>query len=97
MLSGQVTADLAATGGVHTAEDAVRMFMAGAAVVMLCSSLLRNGIPHLTKIRDALSQWLDDHGHTSIAEIRGVMSLARHDNPEDFKRAGYAKVLNRYW
>lgn len=97
MLSGQVHADLAATGGVHTAEDAVRMFMAGAAVVMLCSALLRNGVPYLTKVRDGVSQWLEDHGHTSLAEVRGVMSLARHDNPEDFKRAGYAKVINRYW
>ena len=97
MLSGQLTADLAATGGVHTPDDAVRMFMAGATVVMLCSALLRNGVPHLTRIRDSMVQWLDEHGHASISEIRGVMSLARCDNPEDFKRAGYAKVLNRYW
>ena len=97
MLSGQISADLAATGGVHTVEDAVRMFMAGAAVVMLCSALLKNGIPHVTKLAEGLSTWLDDHGHDGIDEIRGIMSLARCENPEDFKRAGYAKVLNRYW
>jgi dihydroorotate dehydrogenase (fumarate) len=97
MLAGQVAADLGATGGVHTSEDAVRMFMAGASVVMLCSALLRNGVSHLTKVRDGVSQWLDEHGHGAIDEIRGVMSLARCENPEDFKRAGYAKVLNRYW
>ena len=56
-------------------EDAVRMFMAGAAAVMLCSALLRNGVPHLTKLRDGLSQWLDDHGHASIAEVRGVINF----------------------
>jgi dihydroorotate dehydrogenase (fumarate) len=97
MLSGQLDADLAATGGVHTSDDAVRMLMAGATVVMLCSALLKNGIPHLTKVATGLSQWLDDRGHARVDEIRGVMSLARCENPEDFKRAGYAKVLNRYW
>jgi dihydroorotate dehydrogenase (fumarate) len=96
-LSGQVTADLAATGGVHTTEDSVRMFMAGAAVVMLCSALLRNGIPHLSKLAAGLCTWLDAHGYTGLDDIRGVMSLARCSNPDDFKRAGYAKVLNRYW
>ena len=97
MLSGQLSADLAATGGVHSVDDAVRMIMAGASVVMLCSALLRSGIPLLAEIRDGVGEWLDGHGHASIDEIRGVMSLARCDNPEDFKRAGYAKVLNRYW
>ena len=96
-LSGQVSADLAATGGVHTTEDAVRMFMAGAAVVMLCSALLRHGIPHLSKMAAGVCGWLDAHGCTKLEEIRGVMSLARCTNPDDFKRAGYAKVLNRYW
>jgi dihydroorotate dehydrogenase (fumarate) len=97
MLSGQISADLAATGGVHTTEDAVRMFMAGATVVMLCSALLRNGVPHVSKLLAELGTWLDDHGHGSLDDVRGVMSLARCENPEDFKRAGYAKVLNRFW
>jgi dihydroorotate dehydrogenase (fumarate) len=97
MLAGQVSADLAATGGVHTTEDAVRMFMAGAAVVMLCSALLRNGVSHVSKLGAELGTWLDEHGHGSLDDIRGVMSLARCENPSDFKRAGYAKVLNRYW
>ena len=97
MLSGQVAADLAATGGVHTSDDAVRMLMAGADVVMLCSALLKNGIPHLGKVAAGISQWLDERGYACIDDIRGVMSLARCHNPEDFKRAGYAKVLNRYW
>jgi dihydroorotate dehydrogenase (fumarate) len=97
MLSGQLEADLAATGGVHTTEDAVRMIMAGASVAMLCSALLRNGIGRLGEIATGVSDWLDLHGHASIDDVRGVMSLARHDTPEDFKRAGYAKVLNRYW
>ena len=42
-------------------------------------------------------EWLDAHGYSGLDDIRGVMSLARCSNPDDFKRAGYAKVLNRYW
>ena len=97
MLSGQVNADLAATGGVHTGGGC------GANVhgrrfgrhVVLGAAPQRHPPPD--QGRRGLSQWLDDHGHASIAEVRGVMSLARYENPEDFKRAGYAKVLNRYW
>lgn len=37
ILYGQVAADLALTGGVHTAEDALKAVMAGASAVMMAS------------------------------------------------------------
>jgi dihydroorotate dehydrogenase (fumarate) len=39
-------ADLAVTGGVHSAEDVVKSMMAGASVAMMTSALLSRGIEH---------------------------------------------------
>lgn len=97
ILHGQLRSALAATGGMHTAEDAVRALMAGADVVAMCSALLIHGIDHLAEVRCGLSQWLDEHGAAATDEIRGVMSMVHYSDPEDFKRAGYAKVLRRFW
>jgi dihydroorotate dehydrogenase (fumarate) len=97
MLQGQLRADLAATSGIHTANDAIGMILAGANVAMLCSTLLRNGVERLAEIRAGMVDWLGRHGYASIEEIRGSMSLARNRAPADFDRIGYAKVLNRYW
>ena len=47
ILYGRIKANLAATTGVHEAQDVVKLLMVGADVTMLCSSLLRNGIRHL--------------------------------------------------
>ena len=47
ILYGRVKADLAITGGVHTAEDVLKSMMAGAKVAMMTSALLRNGIEHI--------------------------------------------------
>src|ERR1700745_149012 len=44
ILYGKLKASLAATGGVHDPQDAIKMLMVGADATMLCSSLLRNGI-----------------------------------------------------
>ena len=46
MLYGRVKASLAATGGVHGAQDVIKLFMVGANATMMCSSLMRNGINH---------------------------------------------------
>jgi len=97
ILNGQVRSALAATGGMHSEQDVVRAIMAGADVVAMCSALLINGIDYLTKVRRGLERWLEDHGLGSADEIRGVMSMARYSDPEDFRRAGYAKVLRRFW
>jgi dihydroorotate dehydrogenase (fumarate) len=50
MLQGRVRADLAASGGIHTGQDAIKMVMAGANVTMLYSALLKRGIQHISVI-----------------------------------------------
>jgi dihydroorotate dehydrogenase (fumarate) len=97
MLRGEVRASLAATTGIHSAVDVVKMIMAGADVTMLCSILIKEGIDMLGVIRDDLVAWLDTHGISDLAELRGVMSRHAADSLDDYGRTGYAKVLSRYW
>ena len=47
MLYGQIKADLALTGGVHSAADVVKSMMAGARVAMMTSALLEDGPQYL--------------------------------------------------
>jgi len=97
ILTGQLSAGLAASGGIFAAEDVVRMLMAGADVAMLCSVLLAEGPYQTRHIRDALSRWLDEHHCETLETIRGVMRLANHADAEAYKRGGYARILNRRW
>jgi len=50
ILYGRVDASLAATSGIHSAQDAIKMLMAGADVTMLCSALPQNGPGHIRRI-----------------------------------------------
>ena len=43
ILHGRIKANLAATSGIHTTRDVLKMLMAGADVTMMCSELLKNG------------------------------------------------------
>jgi len=61
VLYGQIKADMAITGGVHTAEDVVKSMMAGAKVAMMTSALLRHGITYLAEVKTKLVEWLDEH------------------------------------
>jgi dihydroorotate dehydrogenase (fumarate) len=93
ILSGRVKMSLGATGGVHTATDAVKAIMAGAHGVQMVSALLENGPAHLAKVRGELSAWMEAHGYESVAQMRGCMSLLKCPDPAAFERANYIRIL----
>lgn len=96
ILSGRVRLSLAATGGVHTAEDVIKAVMAGADAVQMVSALLRHGPEHVRQLLAELALWMEDHEYESIAQLRGSMNLLRSPNPEAFERTNYVKVLHSW-
>jgi dihydroorotate dehydrogenase (fumarate) len=93
---GRLNASLAATSGIHTAEDAIKMIMAGADVTMVCSVLLHNGPRYIGKILSDMTEWLEKHEYESIAQMKGSMSQKSTADPAAFERANYVKALNRF-
>jgi dihydroorotate dehydrogenase (fumarate) len=96
LLYGKVKADLAITGGVHTAEDVVKCMMAGAKVAMTTSAILEKGIGYLKPLIAELGEWLEKHEYESIEQMQGSMSAKSVTNPATFERANYMKVLSSY-
>jgi len=93
ILHGRVRAALAGTGGVHSAEDVVKLLMVGANVTMLCSSLLRNGVNHLRHVECELRDWMEEHEYASVAQMQGSMSQLRCPDPSAFERAQYMRAV----
>jgi len=96
ILFGQIKADMALTGGVHTATDVVKSMMAGAKVAQMASVLLHNGAPVLSDILVDLQRWLESHEYESIKQMQGSMSQRNVANPAAFERANYMKVLQSF-
>jgi dihydroorotate dehydrogenase (fumarate) len=93
ILYGRVKAGLAATGGVHGAEDVIKLLMVGANVTMLCSSLMRNGVNHLRHIERELREWMEGHEYESVQQMQGSMSQLRCPDPGAFERAQYMRAV----
>ena len=96
ILYGRIVADLAASSGVHTAEDVLKLVMAGANVTMMTSALLRNGIDHLRIVEADLVRWMEEHEYESIAQMRGSVSQINAEDPSAFERAQYMRALTSY-
>ena len=96
ILYGRVRADLAATGGIHTGQDAAKMLLAGAAVTMMASALLTHGSKHLRTVEQELREWMGENGYESVAQMRGALSQKHAEDPAVYERAQYLKGLSNF-
>ncbi len=96
ILYGKVNASLAATSGVHNAEDVLKVMMAGADIAMICSELLQHGIKRIPEILADLEKWMEEKEYSSINMMKGSMSQKSVAEPAAFERANYMKTLQSY-
>jgi dihydroorotate dehydrogenase (fumarate) len=96
ILHGRVDCSLAATTGVHTAEDAIKLLLAGADVTMMASALFRHGPEHLSTVLEGVRAWLDEYGYISVEQLKGSVSQANVADPTAFARSNYMRMLVNY-
>ena len=96
ILYGKLKASLAATSGIHTAEDVLKLTMVGADVTMMCSALLMHGPEHIGKVLKDVEHWMKEHEYESIEQMKGSLSHKSIAEPSAYERANYMKALNRY-
>lgn len=96
ILYGHLHADIAITGGVHTAEDVIKAIMAGGSVAMMVSALHIHGIDHIARVLAGLRHWLERHEYTSLSETRGCLSRRSVPDKSPFDRGNYIRTLSSY-
>jgi len=96
LLRGRTGLSLAATGGVHTADDVLKMLLAGADAVHMASALLQRGPAALRDALAGLTQWMEIREYESVAQLKGSMSQQNLPDPSAFARAAYLNALNSF-
>jgi dihydroorotate dehydrogenase (fumarate) len=96
IISPHVRGSLAASGGVHTATDAIKAVLGGAHAVQVVSAALRHGPSALITMLQGLTSWMEEHGYENIGQLRGAMNLQRCPDPAAFERANYIRMLQSW-
>lgn len=98
ILRAQLGSDvsLAATSGVWSGTDALKLIAVGADVAMTTSALLHHGPAYLGTMAAELQAWLVEHEYESVRQLRGSASAASVADPSAFERANYMRNL-RSW
>lgn len=96
ILYDRVECSLGATGGIHGTDDAVKLLLAGADVVHLCTALLQRGPGYLAQVIEGVGEWMEQQGFSSVNEFRGRVSQISVQDPAEFERLNYIRILDTY-
>jgi dihydroorotate dehydrogenase (fumarate) len=91
IMADRVHCDLAASTGIHSGNDVVRMILAGAKTTQVASTLYKNGPDQIKRMIKMMENWMSSKGFNSLDEFRGKLSGIYGDNPASFERMQFMK------
>ena len=94
IMSNKVECDLAATTGIHTGVDVIKMLLAGAQVTQIASTIYKNGPDQVARILKRMEKWMGEKGFDSVDQFRGKISKAYEGNPAAFERMQFMKYFS---
>ncbi len=90
MAGAKVNCDLVAASGIHYHTGVIKMLLAGAQAVQVCSTLYTNGIPYIETILSDLKEWMIKNRFTKLSDFRGKALLDSATLPS-FERIQFIK------
>ncbi|MFH0895733.1 MAG: dihydroorotate dehydrogenase-like protein [Bacteroidota bacterium] len=97
LLSGdtKLNCTLSSSTGIHSGDAAVKMLLAGAQTVQVCSALYKEGLQKMESIHKELSDWMTEHHHDKIEDFRGHLNRELLTDPTLYSRVQYMKQNSR--
>ncbi|MDX9880736.1 MAG: dihydroorotate dehydrogenase-like protein [Prolixibacteraceae bacterium] len=93
LLHGNISGSVCASRGIQTAEDVVRLLLAGADAIQMVSAIYQHKAQHITTVLEGLSKWMEKKGYQTIDEFRGKLSRKNLKDPYSYQRAQYVDIL----
>lgn len=97
IISDQVKGiDIASSTGVHNYEGVVKMLLAGATTVQVCSVIYQKGLGEIKNMLSELEEWMQRRGFDSIEDIRGLMSYKSIEDSAVYQRSQFMKYFSNF-
>lgn len=86
--------DLSASTGVHDPAALIKLLLAGATTVQVCSALYKKGPEYLEVLVKGLNDWMQKKGYTSLDDFRGSLNYRSHEDPATWERVQFMRYYS---
>jgi dihydroorotate dehydrogenase (fumarate) len=87
---------LSASTGVYDSSSAIKLLLAGADTVQLCSVLYKQGPFVVQDFNRELKEFMKSKGFKKISDFKGMLNYANISNPQAFERVQFLKTAEQY-
>jgi dihydroorotate dehydrogenase (fumarate) len=85
--------DVAASTGVHSGEAIIKLLLAGAKAVQVCSVIYKNGPEYLSVLLNELTSWMQNNNFENIEDFRGKINYKDIPDLAMYERAQFMKYF----
>lgn len=93
LLHNRIKGSLCSSTGISSADDVIKMILAGADCVQMVSALYQNRISWLGSVLKDIQKWMKSQGFENLQSFRGKMDKENSEDPYAYERAQYVKIL----
>ncbi|MCK9206216.1 MAG: dihydroorotate dehydrogenase-like protein [Salinivirgaceae bacterium] len=94
--SESINVDFAASSGVHSGEDVVKLLLAGASAVQVASVIYKKGNSVVTEMNAFVLDWMKTHQYKLISDFRGKLSYKSLNNPASWERTQFMREFRNF-
>ena len=87
---------LSASTGVYDPSSAIKLILAGADTVQLCSVLYKQGPFVVQDFNRELKEFMKSKGFRKLSDFKGMLNYANISSPKSFERVQFLKTAEQY-
>ena len=95
LLHGNIEGSICGTRGIYSAEDVIRLILAGADAVQMVSVIYKRELSFVATMLTDINFWMDNKGYRTLDDFRGKLSRKNMKDPFMYQRAQYVDILTR--
>ncbi len=96
ILAGRIGCDLAGTTGIHSANDVIKMLLAGASAVQVASLFYTDGLKTVRSLLTLLETWMKGNHFETIDQFKGRLSMKNTRTSEVYLRSQFMEKIRGY-
>ncbi|MGE5428469.1 MAG: dihydroorotate dehydrogenase-like protein [Methylococcaceae bacterium] len=93
LIHGNIEGSICGSRGIYSAQDVIRLLLAGADVVQMVSVIYKNELSFVTTMLREIEAWMDKKGYKTLDDFRGKLSRKNLKDPFTYQRAQYVDIL----
>ena len=94
LMSGELDMDFCGNTGIHSGESVVKMLLAGAKAVEVCSAVIKDGFSAIGRMNAYVEEWMARHGYSSLNDFVGMLAQENRKDGYNWERTQFLKTIS---